>query len=420
MNVTKEELLLKQRASFSFLALSLAWLFSFWPTLVSIFAEKDDHSLTLATYGIMFAAFYIVVKKREALKEAQYGPNQFGLIFVFLLGAVFIVGDVLRIIYIKQAIVILMIPALVLTSCGYFIARILAFPLLYLTLIVPLHEAKVEELFILIVSALILFVFYLINMRIEAGREQQKIPDWAFGDGRWLVPTAIGLSIIFSAPWLGENIRAFYPMKYRVITLRAPLGIEQWFGPDQVTEKGWKPNFPNASSVLQVQYYSREAEERRPIYLYTAYYYSDREFDDIFQSNNNMYDPLLWGVDVERHYAVELTDEKPFTLREMVLSPVSGSESDKIATHRLVWYWYYVAGVSTVDKSLAELLDKVRFISKHAQGAGVIVLSTTFRGTEGLEGARDYLRSYMENMQYSLDVLKRPEVTYEIETQPGI
>jgi len=422
VNTTKEELLLKQRASFSLLTLCLGWMFAFWQTLLSIFEQDSGDLSSFTTYGIILATFYLVVRKREDLKQATLVSSQVGLVFLFLLGLLFVLGEALQIVYLQQASTLLMIPAVVLTSCGPHVARQLVFPLLYLTLLVPLYDADTQERVTVAFSAVGIFLCYFIYLRFQEMVTKPKIPTWEFEDSRWLVPTLIGLGILISAPWLGENVRAFYPVKHRKIVLRAPLGSPGWFGPQQVEGQGWKPNFPNASAVLQAQYYNDDPNERRPIYLYTAYYYSDRRFTELFHERNEIFNAEQWNQEQLKPFRVELYEQEPYTVKELLLTPKDGSESDKVKLHRLVWYWYYVAGVSTIDLALAELLDKVRFISKYAQGAGVIVLSTTYRGElegEELSEARAYLLSFLNPMHDALEVLKRPEITYEVPNQGG-
>jgi EpsI family protein len=208
---------------------------------------------------------------------------------------------------------------------------------------------------------------------------------------------------------LADNIRTFYPKKIREIVLRAPLGTNGWVGPFTVQSQAWAPIFPNASAILQAEYFTSSLNDRDNLYVYTAYFYSDRTFREVLDSKNSLYDPTIWKQSEVKTIEIKTGDDETMLVYEMVLR--AGAIS------RLVWYWYYVAGVSTIDIPLANLLDGVRVVAKYAQGSGVVLISTLFNASP--DEGRERLDAFVKEMYDSLDTLKRPEINYKSSNQSG-
>jgi EpsI family protein len=215
--------------------------------------------------------------------------------------------------------------------------------------------------------------------------------------------------MVMATPWLGENVRSFYPEPQRRIVLTAPLGRQGWLGPLPVINDGWQPIYRNASASLQARYNFSSIKDKPSIYLYAAYYYSDRVFSDLLKDNNKIFDPLIWKQENAGVYRVVLENSRSFGVKEVVLR--SGAIS------RVVWYWFFVTGVNTVDLQLAQFLDKVRLISKYSPGCGVLVVSSTF--TRNVDEGRDNLKDFLKVMYHPMETLKHPEVTYRSENQGG-
>jgi EpsI family protein len=323
----------------------------------------------------------------------------------------FILGQITNLEYAEQSSVMLMLPALVMTAFGPLLVQTILFPLLYLMFIIPLQDETLKSRPLIVGVALLVLIAYLVYQKFYKPKQAevfaQKTPLWISINARWLLPTFIAFSMLMISPWLGENIRSFYPVKHREIALRAPLGTQGWTGPYPVYNQAWASLYKNASATLQGKYFSET--ERNSIYLYTAYFHSDREFSDMLVHVNAIYDPNVWKQVSVGSVEVKLGNNQTTNVLAVTL------ESEGI--FRVVWYWYYVAGVSTTDLVLATFLDKIRVIAKYAQGSGVVAISTTY--TTDPSEAKDRLQSFLSVMYNSLDVLKRPEIFYTLPNQAG-
>ncbi len=411
MNNSSNESLLNKKAFWSFVFLWLGWIFYFWPTLVSIYAGNQQNWVIAATWGITVLAAYLIFAMRKLVVSLLIASSQLGLLCLFLMISVYVAANVLKIQSVEQSAVILMIPALVLTVCGPAVTKTLILPLLFFLLVIPLQDSTLYSRPLITALAVGLFLFYLrhIKSRLQKQVVLAGTPPWTYQNSRWLIPTGIAFLMLMTAPWLGDNIRSFYPKSQRAITLRAPLGTKGWDGPKSVGAVAWEPVFPNASATLQAKYFSNVIADHDSVYLYSAYYHSDRSAAEMLDPRNSLYDPTLWKGSEPTTVVLPIGENDSVSVFEITLK--SGSVS------RLVWYWYYIAGVSTVDVSLASLLDKVRVISKYAQGSGVILVSTSYE--ESPEEARKRLGSFMSVMYSSLDILKRPEISYVKYNQRG-
>lgn len=411
---------LKHPAFWSFFILLAGWVFFFSPVLGSLIREDTRPWVFLTTIGIVLTTLYLVFSRRRLLAHTLLTSSQIGIASLFLLIIIFITATVLNIDVLEQTIVFFMLPFIVMVSFGWRVARILLFPLAYLMLIIPLYHVDFGHRTTILEITIAFFILSLryLKMYKSDAIMAPMLPVWTLQNSRWLVPTVVVFALFMVSPWLGENIRSFIPIPNATIVLRAPLGDQGWQGPYVVKEKAWEPVFPNASAHLQVEYFKNQVGEENKIYLYSAYYASDRRFDDLLNSKNSIFDVDIWTLTHQEGKTVDL-GLGTINVNEEVLQ--AGANS------RLVWYWYYVAGVSTTDLNWAELLDKVRIISKYSQGSGVLILSTAIN-EKSPDEARKRLTEFLTAMYPFLDVLKRPETTstssrlkFEFnQTQPGI
>jgi EpsI family protein len=401
----------RQKAILSFVCLFVAWIFFFLPTLASIFEIKKALWLTFSTYGIAVVSLYFIITRISTIKTTVFFSSQLGLLCLFLMVIFFILGQITNLNYAEQASVMLMLPALVMTAFGPLLVQKILFPLLYLMFIIPLQDETLDARPLITGAACLVLIAYLIYQKFfkpEAEAFAYKAPIWISINARWLMPTFIAFSMLMVSPWLGENIRSFYPTKNKEIVLRAPLGTHGWTGPYSVRRPAWASLYKDASATLEEQYFSET--DKNGVYLYTAYFQSDRGFSDMLTHSNVIYDPGLWKQVSFGNTKVKLEDNQTTNVFAVTLESAD--------VFRVVWYWYYVAGVSTTDLALATFLDKIRVIAKHAQGSGVIAISTTY--TTDPREATDRLRSFLSVMYNGLDVLKRPEILYTRPSQPGI
>jgi EpsI family protein len=406
--------LFRQKALWSFLFLIFTWAFYFSDTLVTVFAETEKPWITLSIWGIMLASLYLVFNQVTALRSNFVISSQVGQVLVFLLVSGYIVGRVFTLPTVQTVSVILMVPGLVLAIFGPFVCQTLISPLLYFLLIILLQDNYLINPELIVSLAAILFFLLLKNQKAQKLKNAVDLaslerPLWVYQNARWLVPTAIIFGFFMTGPWLGDNIRHFYPPTERVVVLRAPLGSHGWLGPSAVKSKIWMPVFPTASATLQTQYLPPENILYNDVYLYSAYFNSDRTAAELFESSNTIYDASFWKKVSSETREVDAANGKTATILEVVLTTPT--------TARVVWYWYYVAGIVTNDPLLVNMLDTVRVVSKEASGSGVVVLSSAYESSP--EEARGCLSSFVKAMYGSLEVLRRPEIDYVRRTHRG-
>lgn len=407
MQGSQELVIARQKAIWSFLSLFVAWVFFFWPTLVSIFGVKQELWLSVSTYGIVLISLYFVITRINAIQSTTFASSQLGLLSLFLMIIFYILGQINNLEYAKQSSVMLMFPALVMTAFGPMLMQTILFPLLYLMFIIPLQDETLSGRPFIVGVALVVLIAYCLYQKFSKSKVvgevlsfERPLPTWVSTNARWLLPTFIAFSMMMVSPWLGENIRSFYPAKNKVIALRAPLGVQGWTGPYPVRSQAWSGVYQNASATLEEQYLS--GTDSNSVYLYTAYFHSDRDFADMLNQANTLYDTKLWKQLDFGTTEVKLSNGLSLNVFQTTL------ESEGV--FREMWYWYYIAGVSTIDLSLAQFLDKIRIIAKYAQGSGVIAVSTTYTNTPS--EAKDRLNAFLSVMYNGLDVLKRPEIAY--------
>lgn len=395
---------LKQRAILSFIVLVAGWLFFYWPLLSSIIKADQRLWVSLTTVAIVVAVFYLVFERRRLLSRTVFISSQIGLACLFLLAGLFVLSSILDATWAMQYIVLLMLPFMVMTSFGFSVFLILLLPLLLLLFIVPLHSNAFENKSITLILAIVIYAVYMRYLKIY--KPSMSIlpanPIWSLEDSRWLMPTGVALCLLMASPWLADNIRSFYPAQIHKIVLRPPLATDGWKGPYIENNLTWLPYFPNASATIQVNYYADTSTNQDRVYLFTAYYDPNRSFEDILEPNNSVYNKTFWKPSSQiTSHSVDLGKKGSLDVYEEVLQ--AG------AFTRLVWYWYYVAGVSTTDYGLAKWIDRVRIVSKYSEGSGVIVLSTSVV-TATPDEARARLQAFLEEMNNALVVLRRPDI----------
>lgn len=358
----------------------------------------------------MLASLFLIFERRKLLINTIFSSSQLGLFVLFLLCSGYIFGIISGQRMIELTSVTCMFPTIIWISFGFGLIRVLFFPLLFLMFIIPIQNVYLENRILYAWAALPCYAAYYFYLKVYNPEPDSILdkPAWAYQNARWLMPTLVAFIILMLSPWLSDNIRSFYPEKSRNFALRAPLGAEGWEGPFPLQTLAWAPLFLNASAFIQVEYFPKSSSAHDSVYVYSAYYHSDRSFKDILDPKNKLYDPNVWKISDLRTALVDIGNDETLMVYEAVLR--AGAVS------RLVWYWYYISGVSTIDTSLASILDKVRTISKYSQGSGLVMISASFNKEP--EEARTRMREFANVMYGALDALKRPEITYTV-IQPG-
>lgn len=394
-----------ERALLSLIFLICSWIISFWPNLIELYNPKT-FEIFIFNLFISITFLFLLYKKRTELNLVAITSSQLGLFGLFIIITIWIIADVSHLSQIQATSAILMIPSIALIAFGPYVARLLLFPLLFLLLIIPFYMNTFNTRFLLWCISVGLIIAYLVHYFVYKQKMVYGVGATGLQPGkdlieeksRFLIPTIIGCSMILAAPWLGDNIREFYPKKSKSIVLTAPRANAPWVGPIESTFD-WNPQFQTPSATLKVAYRNPENIQNPNLVLYSVYYQSDRTIDDLLNPQNKLYNSNLWQNVEQRIYNISLSDNYSISVNETILTRDDAS--------RIIWSWYYILGVPTVDPNLMQFLDKIRLISKYADGSGLIALAID--NAQNLDQARNSLESFIKAMYPSFELLERPE-----------
>lgn len=128
------------------LALLLAWLLCFWPTLhsmVEIWQRSDTYAHGFLIFPI---SLFLIWRKRTQLAVTGLNSSNLALLPLLLLILGWFFADAVAVNVFKQLSVVLMLPMLVWLSCGWNILRLLLFPFAYLIFAVPMGDGLVAPM----------------------------------------------------------------------------------------------------------------------------------------------------------------------------------------------------------------------------------------------------------------------------------
>lgn len=432
---------MNNRAYWSLSVLLIAWIYFFWPTLKT-FDHHQPLLVNLLMMMILLGSAYGIYQRRAPIEQTAFSSSQLGLICLTVLISVWIYAGIVHLVPVQQATIILMLPAIVLLSCGPYVAQILVFPLLYLLLLIPLLDKYFPYPNLIVWLAfgmmfaflryqnLILRIVYIGFTFFLGWLSQINKLDWIhpifmvllllllglFPDkkegqlwfkgvtgkrfitqaSRWLMPTSIAFCMMMTSPWLADNLRDFYLLLYPKVVLNAPQSTGPWVGPTAIKDPTWKPDFSNASASFLEQY-QIPGKMMDAVDLYMAYYQSNRSINDLLNSHNTIYNKAVW----KENGPSKVIDSGFGQMK--VVETLLQSENE----NRILWTWYYVSGFVSTDLSILKLLDAVRSIAKHAQGSGILIVSTRY--FDNVDAARTRLRIFLEDIQASLTLTMQPE-----------
>lgn len=392
----------------AFAIVSLLWLISFWANIIPYFDPKFSPAMFLFNFAVLLFTLLVFSSKRSELNRVPFTSSQTALFGFFVIIVIWIMAGVSHLTDVQSTTTILMLPAILLVTMGPYVARVLFFPILFFLLIIPFYESSPHIRIILFALAVVLALVYLnYDLLLQKIFKKPKTisPGMLFDQpgkdliehqARFILPTVICCSLIIAAPWLSDNIRSFFPFEKKEVRLIAPPGLNGWSGPTVGKDLNWTPEFVNPSAVINVVYRNNLNQN---VYLYSAYYQSDRNVQDLLNPENKLYKADNWENPETQGVVVPLKDNFNLAVQETVLH-----QGDLI---KIIWSWYYILGISTNDKNYMELLDKIRIISKYADGSGVIAISTGL--TNDPTQARAALASFLQSLYPFIDLLERPE-----------
>ena len=167
------------------------------------------------------------------------------------------------------------------------------------------------------------------------------------------------------------------------IVLNFPESAGDWYGPT-ATKDDWMPVYQGA--IAEKRAYQNGA---RQLYLYLGYYPTQSQGSELINDLNRISDAKIWR---SRFSRARVTSSGADKILEQVLESSTGRQ-------RLVWYWYRVAGVPTVNAYEAKLLQ-VRGLLTGKSQAAVIAVATDI--DSDIDSARNSLSEFMGEMQQPL------------------
>ncbi len=139
--------------------------------------------------------------------------------------------------------------------------------------------------------------------------------------------------------------------------LELPAGQGGWAGPHP-THDNWLPIYHGAISQLRV--YHKDAHE---VYLYTGFYQRQHQGSELIYYLNSIADGDTWRLSRMHGRSIE-SGVHPVIEQEL-------HEAD--GRHRLVWFWYRVAGHNTVSRYTAKVLQVLGLIGGRPQAAVIAI-----------------------------------------------
>jgi len=163
------------------------------------------------------------------------------------------------------------------------------------------------------------------------------------------------------------------------VMLELPAGASGWMGPS-FTQDTWIPLFQGASSVKRA--YEKDGHE---VFLYAGYYPVQSQGRELIGDINRIGGQQPWRMTDLHGVSATISD---LLVLEQGLKELSGNR-------RLVWYWYHVAGIRTINKYEVKALQVLGWLIGKPQ-ASVIAVATDYENDA--EAARTVLREFIAAM----------------------
>ena len=154
----------------------------------------------------------------------------------------------------------------------------------------------------------------------------------------------------------------------------------------EAIEDDWEPRYQGAVGYKRLFRDINSSE----IFLYLGLYSQQKQGKELINSLNEISDGKIWQV---RYQKAVLHNVDGRQVLEQLLENAEGQQ-------RLVWYWYSVAGESTVSKYEAKILQ-IQGLLQGAQRAALIAVAANFDGEPDV--ARQQLGQFVEELGGSID-----------------
>lgn len=210
---------------------------------------------------------------------------------------------------------------------------------------------------------------------------------------------AAGIAIVLapvSTEWLLSAGHAEQIKLPTVINVAPPWQVKAGGTPS------WRPVFHGNDGTLHLTY---ENPNGREVWLYTSYYANERPGSKLIFFANRLYDPTDWQAVQSRTLHVSLYGQR-LPIREIYLVDPSGTH------HRILWFWYRVAGANTTTRLDAKLL-RIRSIFYPGASAVIAIASDVTTAPASTRRAlQEVLRGVYPSIVKALDK-DRTEMTSE-------
>ncbi len=171
--------------------------------------------------------------------------------------------------------------------------------------------------------------------------------------------------------------------------LSVPATFKRWQLSD--TQKyDYRPFYIPADRVFEGNYTTGSGGE---VYCYIGYYQDQKQDKELISHLNSIHDNKTWIRLVSRQYNIVVSN-LDFMVKESIVKTPQGRE-------KLIWHWYYLAGIQTSNEKIAKLLEIWSELSEQP-GASLFLVATDV--DESYAGSRKKLHDFLSDSLAGLEM----------------
>ncbi len=180
---------------------------------------------------------------------------------------------------------------------------------------------------------------------------------------------ALGVMVVF--PWAVNNLNSSESPQTAVSNTKLLGAIEHWVGP--YTYRGdWSPHFVG---VERQEIYSYE-KDGRELSAYVAYYINQEQDKELVNFNHTVVSEN-WISYSQENLSLALNEKSSLSVVQQLVSTQRGK--------KLIWSWYYVAGIETADHRVAKILEVGKMFGAEKVSAIIAILSDGYNKQEPVD-----------------------------------
>jgi len=188
----------------------------------------------------------------------------------------------------------------------------------------------------------------------------------------------LAISIMFIVPAGLDNLRQSEFSESHVSEIVLSGSIAGWNGPYPY-KGGWRPNYEGVSGEGIYRY----ENNGRVFDVYIAYYLNQEQDKELVNYHHTLVN-ANWKSSKDKKLLLSLGEGESLKANQEKISSSSGD--------KLIWSWYYVAGVETADRRVAKLLELRKIVVAEKVSAIIAVLSENYNKQEPFdELTRDFI-----------------------------